>query len=100
MCSASDDRSIRLWQLTFEDQQYPSHDELEMSVELWENCGCVCVQVLYGHSARVWDVRLLSATLVSIGEVKFTCTGSRNSDFFIILFFPGRALEHLIFFIF
>ena len=99
MCSASDDRSIRLWQLTFEDQPYPSCDnEREMSVESWENCSCVCVQVLYGHSARVWDVRLLSSTLVSVGEVnKYICNCSKNSNFWGC-FEPRRSLEYLHFF--
>lgn len=27
-----------------------------------------CSRILYGHSARVWDARLLSDCIVSIGE--------------------------------
>ena len=29
---------------------------------------CSCALVLYGHTARVWDARLLPGCVVSIGE--------------------------------
>ena len=29
---------------------------------------CICSLVLYGHTARVWDARLLPNMIVSIGE--------------------------------
>lgn len=55
LSSVSDDRSIRLWKvsnlLTY---------ELNGSVE------SLCV--VYGHTARVWDAKLLETCFVSIGE--------------------------------
>ncbi|XP_062614048.1 tRNA (34-2'-O)-methyltransferase regulator WDR6-like isoform X2 [Saccostrea cucullata] len=78
MCSASDDRSIRLWLFRFENSSAPS--ELETPLELWENSSCSCVGVFYGHSARVWDVRLLSTTLVSVGEDSTCCVWNYNGD--------------------
>ena len=46
--SVSDDRSIRIWSI----------DDTS------------CIQILYGHTARVWDARFLSDghRMVSIGE--------------------------------
>ncbi|XP_061194456.1 tRNA (34-2'-O)-methyltransferase regulator WDR6-like isoform X1 [Saccostrea echinata] len=78
MCSASDDRSIRLWQFKFENSSAPG--EVETPLELWENSSCSCVGVLYGHSARVWDVRLLSSTLVSVGEDSTCCVWNYKGD--------------------
>ncbi|XP_062515131.1 tRNA (34-2'-O)-methyltransferase regulator WDR6-like isoform X2 [Corticium candelabrum] len=59
LCSASDDRSIRLWNITAvlnnkgtkEIGQLPS-----------------LVSVLYGHTARVWDAQFVSNYVVSVGE--------------------------------
>ena len=48
MLSVSDDRSIRIWSI----------DDTS------------CTQILYGHTARVWDAQFLSdgQRMVSIGE--------------------------------
>lgn len=73
VCSASDDRSIRLWQFSF--GCHSNLHDTEIPLELWENCSSTCVHVLYGHSARVWDVRLLTSTLVSVGEVHHYSSG-------------------------
>lgn len=54
MVSVSDDRSIRLWRLVLTECGIPQE-----ATELL---------VLYGHSARVWDAKLLSECIVSIGE--------------------------------
>ena len=46
LLSVSDDRSIRHWDLITEE----------------------CLQVLYGHKARVWDAQFLGQFIISIGE--------------------------------
>ncbi|XP_032637671.1 tRNA (34-2'-O)-methyltransferase regulator WDR6 isoform X2 [Chelonoidis abingdonii] len=53
LASASDDRSIRVWDVG--DLQAP-RDPVH------------CLLVCYGHQSRVWSVRLLSDYLISIGE--------------------------------
>uniref|UniRef100_K1QY02 tRNA (34-2'-O)-methyltransferase regulator WDR6 n=1 Tax=Magallana gigas TaxID=29159 RepID=K1QY02_MAGGI len=78
MCSASDDRSIRLWQFSFDN--HSNLHETEIPLESWENSSCTCVHVLYGHSARVWDVRLLTCTLVSVGEDSTCCVWNYEGD--------------------
>ena len=55
LSSVSDDRSIRLWKIT-----NLSTLELNGSVEP--------LLVVYGHSARVWNAKLLEMCFVSIGE--------------------------------
>jgi WD40 repeat protein len=54
MTSVSDDRSIRLWKLT--------HSAADFTGEVEH------LLVLYGHSARVWDAKMLQECIVSIGE--------------------------------
>ena len=63
MCSVSDDRSIRLYQVSF------PHTDNDGSLTDWENIETSLIHVLYGHSARVWDVKLMSKVFVSVGEV-------------------------------
>ncbi|XP_041370652.1 WD repeat-containing protein 6-like isoform X2 [Gigantopelta aegis] len=65
--SVSDDRSIRLWQLTF-----PS-ERGEPTAEDWRGVSSSPMATLYGHSARVWDIRLLKNCFVSIGEDATCC---------------------------
>ncbi|XP_033119459.1 WD repeat-containing protein 6-like isoform X2 [Anneissia japonica] len=55
LCSVSDDRSIRLWSIG--SPECPSRPILT-DADL----------VLYGHSARVWAVRLIKNNIISIGE--------------------------------
>lgn len=55
LSSVSDDRSIRLWKIT--------------NLSTLESNGCVePLLVVYGHSARVWNAKLLEMCFVSIGE--------------------------------
>ena len=55
LSSVSDDRSIRLWKVT--------------NLSTFESNGCVePMLVVYGHTARVWDAKLLETCFVSIGE--------------------------------
>ncbi|KAM3915283.1 tRNA (34-2'-O)-methyltransferase regulator WDR6 [Leptodactylus fuscus] len=53
LASASDDRSLRVWNV-------PSLTDYDPDVQ--------CLLVLYGHQARVWSVRLLPDNIISIGE--------------------------------
>lgn len=46
LLSVSDDRTIRRWNIEREE----------------------CLQILYGHKARVWDAALLEDVIISIGE--------------------------------
>uniref|UniRef100_A0A2C9KQE6 tRNA (34-2'-O)-methyltransferase regulator WDR6 n=1 Tax=Biomphalaria glabrata TaxID=6526 RepID=A0A2C9KQE6_BIOGL len=63
ICSVSDDRSIRMWQLKF-----PSGSTMEPTIEDWESVHSTLLLSVFGHSARVWDVALLSACFISIAE--------------------------------
>ncbi|KAK0057949.1 WD repeat-containing protein 6 [Biomphalaria pfeifferi] len=63
ICSVSDDRSIRMWQLKF-----PSGSTMEPTIEDWESVQSTLLLSVFGHSARVWDVALLSACFISIAE--------------------------------
>ena len=66
ICSVSDDRSIRIWQHADPTARsaFGEHEVFD-----WENAVFLPLHVLYGHSARVWDVKLLNDCIVSIGEV-------------------------------
>ena len=63
----SDDRSIRLYSLTVPDQSVTSISSLSLCD--WQSVQFSLQHVLYGHTARVWDVRLLDNCFVSVGEV-------------------------------
>ncbi|XP_065883613.1 tRNA (34-2'-O)-methyltransferase regulator WDR6-like isoform X2 [Dysidea avara] len=56
ICSVSDDRSVRLWQL-------PDHYSDQTGLEITQ-----ASVVLYGHTARVWDAIILPNGIVSVGE--------------------------------
>ncbi|XP_046362387.2 WD repeat-containing protein 6-like [Haliotis rufescens] len=62
LASVSDDRTIRLWKLTF-----PSNS-LDPSISDWCEMESRSLLTLYGHSARVWDIELLADIFVSVGE--------------------------------
>ncbi|XP_067657544.1 tRNA (34-2'-O)-methyltransferase regulator WDR6-like isoform X2 [Haliotis asinina] len=62
LASVSDDRTIRLWKLTF-----PSNS-FDPSISDWCGMESSPLLTLYGHSARVWDIELLAEIFVSIGE--------------------------------
>ncbi|XP_074139331.1 tRNA (34-2'-O)-methyltransferase regulator WDR6 isoform X2 [Sminthopsis crassicaudata] len=53
LASASDDRSVRVWRVG--DLRSP-HNLVQ------------CVLVCYGHQSRVWSVKLLDNSIISIGE--------------------------------
>ncbi|XP_077181049.1 tRNA (34-2'-O)-methyltransferase regulator WDR6 isoform X2 [Paroedura picta] len=53
LASASDDRSLRLWDVS-NLRELPAH--------------VPCLLVCYGHQSRVWSVRLLNDCIISIGE--------------------------------
>ncbi|KAL4231612.1 WD repeat-containing protein 6 [Mactra antiquata] len=80
ICSVSDDRSIRLYQLKFVTTLRYVKD--------WENIESILLHVLYGHSARVWDVTLLTNTFVSVGEDSTCCVWSYSGK--VIQKFKGH----------
>ena len=83
ICSVSDDRSIRLWQIA----RAPSaSDNDECSLFEWEKVAFKPLHILYGHLARVWDVRLLDKYIISVGEVR--------QKFFFSLIFRCLNLHH------
>ena len=68
VCSVSDDRSICIWQV--KGQGHAAEVTLDQwDVSDWKGAEFGILHSLYGHTARVWDVRLLDTGLVSIGEV-------------------------------
>lgn len=68
ICSASDDRSIRVWQLHFAENSENGPNILD-----WQGVVSECIHVLYGHQARVWRAHLTSTGLASIGEDATCC---------------------------
>lgn len=66
LCSVSDDRSIRVWQI----HSASSNTEcIPLSSLDWNYVHIEPLLTLYGHSARVWDAVLLSEKIISVGEV-------------------------------
>lgn len=71
--SGSDDRTIRVWNLPpdWELLERYKHtvilNRFSLTV-LFRSKELCCSLVLYGHTARVWDARLLTDCIVSIGE--------------------------------
>ncbi|GFO34229.1 WD repeat-containing protein 6-like [Plakobranchus ocellatus] len=63
LCSVSDDRSIRMWQLKF-----PESSQFWPSIGDWKQMESHLMFSLYGHVARVWDVVLMSESFASVGE--------------------------------
>ncbi|XP_052225658.1 WD repeat-containing protein 6-like isoform X3 [Dreissena polymorpha] len=77
ICSVSDDRSVRLYRVQFSS---PLCDRCgggaSPCVHDWVSMETQLQHALYGHSARVWDARLLSSCLVTIGEDSTCCIWS------------------------
>lgn len=79
LCSVSDDRSIRVWQITTpvdDDVDTTAQEKDRLSVEWWRMASFEPVHVLFGHGARIWDVRILEDGYVSIGEVSVIIKGA------------------------
>ncbi|XP_060064987.1 WD repeat-containing protein 6-like [Ylistrum balloti] len=72
ICTVSDDRSVRVWQLNFPQEKAEYTDEV-ISLDWWRCCSSTELLVLYGHSARVWDVKILPSLIVSVGEDSTCC---------------------------
>ncbi|XP_022096573.1 WD repeat-containing protein 6-like isoform X2 [Acanthaster planci] len=66
LCSVSDDRSIRLW-------------HLDLGKPPAEQSGAVH-RVMYGHSARVWDAKILDQFIASIGEDATCCVWNDTGE--------------------
>ncbi|XP_075687854.1 tRNA (34-2'-O)-methyltransferase regulator WDR6 [Rhinoderma darwinii] len=65
LASASDDRSLRVWNVGSLANRDPDVQ---------------CLLVLYGHQARVWSVRLLPDHIISIGEDSACIVWSYSGD--------------------
>ncbi|XP_069139917.1 tRNA (34-2'-O)-methyltransferase regulator WDR6-like [Argopecten irradians] len=96
ICTVSDDRSVRVWQFKFPENnekqctRVTSPDKAEVTspgeakftspdeagvvpLDWWHHCESTELFVLYGHSARVWDVKILTSAIVSVGEDSTCC---------------------------
>ncbi|ELU07060.1 hypothetical protein CAPTEDRAFT_228218 [Capitella teleta] len=69
ICSVSDDRSLRLYSV----QSCSSAALDQWAVSDWSAASVQVLHCLYGHTARVWDVKMLSAGIVSVGEDAVCC---------------------------
>ena len=69
LCSVSDDRSIRVWNVSTALDLKPSLNSDDIDLCAWQGASFTVQLVLYGHSARVWDVYILKNSLISVGEV-------------------------------
>lgn len=78
VCSVSDDRSIRIWQITIpsDDVDTTAQKKDRLSVEWWRMAKFEPVHVLFGHGARIWDARILADGYASIGEVSVIVMGA------------------------
>ncbi|XP_066278123.1 tRNA (34-2'-O)-methyltransferase regulator WDR6-like isoform X2 [Branchiostoma lanceolatum] len=63
LCTASDDRSVRLWQVAGPLQQMLDTGEGVAAAGEFE-----LVFEVYGHGSRVWDVQLTQDYIISVGE--------------------------------
>lgn len=77
LCSVSDDRTIRLWDM-----------RMERGI-----MGGDPTMTLYGHTARVWDARLMTDVIVSIGED--ACCFVWNYDGTILKKFTGHKGQNI-----
>ncbi|XP_033756154.1 LOW QUALITY PROTEIN: WD repeat-containing protein 6-like [Pecten maximus] len=73
ICTVSDDRSVRVWQLRFPEVAADIDCAGVIPLDWWHHCQSTELFVLYGHSARVWDVKILTSTIVSVGEDSTCC---------------------------
>ena len=69
ICSASDDRSVRVWEVFTTTNINQSDDRSLLSRISADDSEIRLQHTLYGHSARVWDVRMLRDVIISVGEV-------------------------------
>ena len=70
ICSVSDDRSIRVWQVAFPSSSDGKNNGADvMNTDDWRLAEFCPIHVLYGHAARVWDAKVLADGYVSVGEV-------------------------------
>ncbi|KAI5703351.1 hypothetical protein M8J76_005082 [Diaphorina citri] len=61
ICSTSDDRTLRVWQVKM--------DNSDNTVKDWHNATVTLVYSIFGHTARVWkNLQLNSGKIISIGE--------------------------------
>ena len=70
LCSVSDDRSVRVWRIDLPPGLTSPLIGQDLPVTSWQQATFTVQHVLYGHTARVWDVSILNSSYVSVGEVR------------------------------
>lgn len=71
ICSTSDDRSVRIWDVAFSDTNR----------EDWRRCEITLKYTLYGHSARVWKCQFINdGRFISIGEDSRICLWNEDGS--------------------
>ncbi|XP_011869820.1 PREDICTED: WD repeat-containing protein 6 [Vollenhovia emeryi] len=69
ICSTSDDRSVRLWEVTDE-------ENTESNNINWQTVKIVPTKALFLHTARVWKALIRNDVVLTIGEDSLVCTWS------------------------
>ncbi|XP_066597606.1 tRNA (34-2'-O)-methyltransferase regulator WDR6 isoform X2 [Prorops nasuta] len=77
ICSTSDDRTIRLWELR--DLQNNHCSYCRKCVD-WKSANIVLKTTMFGHLARVWRAVIKHKTIISIGEDSLICIWSLNGN--------------------
>ncbi|XP_076618371.1 tRNA (34-2'-O)-methyltransferase regulator WDR6-like isoform X1 [Colletes latitarsis] len=69
ICSTSDDRTVRLWTVKYNDHK-------EGNDINWKKVEIKLLRTMFGHTARVWRSIIRNDTLITIGEDSLMCTWS------------------------
>jgi len=64
ICSTSDDRSVRFWKIT-EDENSKSNNIN------WQTVKIEPIKTMFMHTARVWKALIRNDIVLTIGEVRF-----------------------------
>ncbi|XP_034191161.2 tRNA (34-2'-O)-methyltransferase regulator WDR6 isoform X2 [Osmia lignaria lignaria] len=68
ICSTSDDRTVRLWEVN-------SNESKENDI-IWKEVKIKLRKTMFGHTARVWKSVIRNDALITIGEDSHMCTWS------------------------
>ncbi|KAL0127151.1 hypothetical protein PUN28_005435 [Cardiocondyla obscurior] len=73
ICSTSDDRSVRFWKIT--EQENSEGDNIN-----WQRVKVVPIKTMFVHTARVWKALIRNNTILTIGEDSLVCTWSFSGN--------------------
>ena len=76
ICSTSDDRTVRLWNIQYEKENISENCNVK-----WEKVEIALLATMYGHTARVWRAMIKNDIVVSIGEDSQICLWSTSGQF-------------------